>query len=488
MSSIRRQSDDLSFWPGHFGPAREHVVRLNMHTDLPVSSDLAPDSAYSSQILQLLPVNALPSKCKIWPLFTCSLFGSALMRFLPSFGLGRKNKIRHRSHHRRLAKRRVLVEALEDRRLLAAYVVDTLSDEVVVDGMISLREAIQSANDNAAANADVVAGDLDGDTITFAGALSGGTINLAVALGELSITDDLTINGSAGVASSRITIDAGDNSRIFNVDTSVVTGTNSAVALSELIVTNGDAGGGNGGGISEVDSPLTLTNVDITSSNALVGGGISGEGGSVTVTGGTISGNTATSGGGITVLGDASLVISNSTIENNSAASDGGGIFVNEGSVATVDGGTISNNTASGALAGDGGGGIINFGGTLTIGNTSPVTISDNVADGAAGSGGGILNGNGGTLTVNSSFITGNSANRAGGGIEENDGGEVTLTDVTLNTNVAGPAGTANPGNGGGLHVSGDGIVDIFDGTVNDNTAAQEGGGLWNSGYRHVDN
>ena len=41
----------------------------------------------------------------------------------------------------------------------------------------------------------------------FAGALSGGTINLAVALGELSITDDLTIDGTAGA--TRITIDAG---------------------------------------------------------------------------------------------------------------------------------------------------------------------------------------------------------------------------------------------------------------------------------------
>ncbi len=39
----------------------------------------------------------------------------------------------------------------------------------------------------------------------------------------------------------------------------------------------------------------------------------------------------------------------------------------------------------------------------------------------------------------------------------------------------------ANPGNGGGLHVSGNGVVRINDGSVSGNFAAGEGGGLWNS-------
>ncbi|MGK4567666.1 hypothetical protein [Flavobacterium sp. 3HN19-14] len=36
------------------------------------------------------------------------------------------------------------------------------------------------------------------------------------------------------------------------------------------------------------------------------------------------------------------------------------------------------------------------------------------------------------------------------------------------------------PGNGGGLHITGGGSATIIDGTVNNNTASSEGGGLWN--------
>ena len=92
------------------------------------------------------------------------------------------------------------LESLEDRRLLAAYTVDTLNDVVAVDGLVSLREALESANNNSAVNGDVAAGDVDGDTIDFAASLSGGTISLS--LGQLFISDDVTIDGSAGVAGS----------------------------------------------------------------------------------------------------------------------------------------------------------------------------------------------------------------------------------------------------------------------------------------------
>ena len=105
------------------------------------------------------------------------------------------------------------------------------------------------------------------------------------------------------------------------------------------------------------------------------------------------------------------------------------------------------------------------------------MTISGNVAGGASGAGGGIFNSTAGTVTVSSSSITGNSAS-TGGGIEDASDQSgvtgVTLTGVKLESNVA-------SGNGGGLHVTGAGDTSITNGTVNTNSAAVEGGGLWNN-------
>jgi hypothetical protein len=110
-------------------------------------------------------------------------------------------------------------------------------------------------------------------------------------------------------------------------------------------------------------------------------------------------------------------------------------------------------------------------------------TITNNQADGAAGSGGGIL-AKGGILMVNGGNIAGNMAMRAGGGIEINAGTvtetlttTVTIADATLDGNTTG----SNPGNGGALHVTGPATVSMTNGTVSNNVAAAEGGGLWNS-------
>lgn len=76
-------------------------------------------------------------------------------------------------------------------------------------------------------------------------------------------------------------------------------------------------------------------------------------------------------------------------------------------------------------------------------------------------------------------------ANRAGGGIEDNSGSglAITLNNVNLDNNNPGVAlATAAPGNGGGLHITGAGDVNISGGTANGNTAAKEGGGIFNNG------
>lgn len=105
------------------------------------------------------------------------------------------------------------------------------------------------------------------------------------------------------------------------------------------------------------------------------------------------------------------------------------------------------------------------------------LTITGGVANGMptpANSGGGVLNA--GELVVNRSVVTGNTATRAGGGIEASAGSTTTVQRSTLSDNTTGPG----PGNGGGLHITMSGEVTVDRSRVTGNTAAQEGGGLWN--------
>ena len=66
--------------------------------------------------------------------------------------------------HRHLMGRAVpaQTEVLEDRLLLTNFVVTTLDDVIADDDVVSLREAIQSANNNLAPNDDLADGEVDG--------------------------------------------------------------------------------------------------------------------------------------------------------------------------------------------------------------------------------------------------------------------------------------------------------------------------------------
>jgi hypothetical protein len=305
--------------------------------------------------------------------------------------LRKSRKLRgRRTKSRRATLNRLIGERLEERRVLAAYVVDTALDVVAEDGMISLREAIQASNSNMAINADTEAGSptsTEIDSISFADGLS--TILLG---SELEITESLRI--SLGDSSSQIV--SGDNSsRIFAINAS------------------GD----------------DAVSVDLS---------------------------------GLTL--------------RDGVAESGGAIYVGSGQSLSLTNVTLTGNTATGDDADMGGGALANDGGNVTIDDS---TIVGNIANGASGSGGGILNL--GTLTVSGGEISDNTANRAGGGIEATAGSSTTLTDVLMELNVAGPDGSAAPGNGGALHISGDGNADISGGTIRDNTAVREGGGLWNN-------
>ncbi len=190
------------------------------------------------------------------------------------------------------------------------------------------------------------------------------------------------------------------------------------------------------------------------------------------------AGNTIISGNNsnriFSLSGTNSVSISNLSLMDGNA--DIGGAILNTDANLSISAVLISDNFATGNSATEGGGGIANIGGNLSILSSS--VISGNIANGTSGSGGGILNLSGGIVSISNSTISSNSASRAGGGIEDNSGGMgmITLIDVNLDNNTTASA----PGNGGGLHITGPGNADIIRGTVNGNTASAEGGGLWN--------
>ena len=419
--------------------------------------------------------------------------------------------------------------------MLTTFVVNTLADGVggEADGLVSLREAITAANSNAAFG-DAVAGETDGDIIRFDPSLFGEEAFPTIALteGEFEINDDLQIQAGQ----SGLTINARDQSRIFSVNSTelvtfggltltggnadrggAVMSTGGGITVFSQAKFENNAASGEGGGAIYVDgSELYLVDSVLDSNTAngpsARGGALLQASGAVgifngvmrtniaSVSGGAIEvvdgnffstnlqvgdidvfGNLAGSGGGLHVSGTATVVISGGSFVGNFASTEGGGLWNQAGSRMFLNDVLIERNEIRGSLAGEGGGGIYNNGGLLSINGGR---ISQNQATGTSGSGGGIFSTDG-LINLEGVEISANVASRAGGGIEIIDG-VANIQNSTLRLNIAGTSGTVgdgtgNPGNGGGLHVSGNSATVLIGNTeISNNDAASEGGGLWN--------
>ncbi|MEB3358153.1 MAG: choice-of-anchor Q domain-containing protein [Synechococcales bacterium] len=338
-----------------------------------------------------------------------------------------------------------------DIQLPLTLTVNTLVDEAdgsVTDGDVSLRDAIAAI--------------APGGTITFADDLVSGSNNgtITLALGELLIDKSLKINGDLNNdANPDITIDANQQSRVFNIDNG--TGASVDISLEGLTITGGRTlnYGENGGGIYTLES-LTLTNSRILDNSTFgYGGGIYSIG-DLTISGSGISGSHADNeGGGIFSIG--TVKVNDSRIDNNYSGFYGGGIY----NVGTV---TVTSSTVSGNATFYGAGGI--EGDIVTVINS---TISDNYAGYRRG--GGI---NGDVVTVIGSTITQNYSYRNGGGIS---GGTVTVTNSTVSNNHS-----ENRGGGG---ISG-GTVTVSNSTISGNRSdgVDYGGGGIDSGTATVVN
>ena len=297
---------------------------------------------------------------------------------------------------------------------------DAAADSLTVinafdDGAGSLRQAIDDANAT-----------VGPDTITFDSAVTG---TIVLTTGQLRVDPGgLTITGP-GAAS--LTISGNNNDRVFYLYGNGVD--QNAVMISGLTIADGSSSG-DGGNIYASDTDLTLQSVVVSNGYA-----DNGDGGGIFL-------------GGRQGLG--SLQMSDSQLLNNTAYSDGGGLFSDgtEGglvpttAVATGEGVTIERSVISGneSLYGDGSGG---HGGGVFIGRfNGAVQISETTIDNntAYYDGGGIyLDRPSGPVTIDRSTISNNNAdNDDGGGIWFGGGYDtLTLTNSTVSGNTANSSG-----------------------------------------------
>jgi large repetitive protein len=297
----------------------------------------------------------------------------------------------------------------------------------------SLREAICAANNAGAASTTI---NVAAGTYT----ITNGELQMGKVAGS-----NITLTG-AGSAST--IIDGNHNSRVFDLDPSVIGGV--TTSISGVTITNGRddtfggagliGGGGHnakdhltvsnsvfsnnqanfanpttsnkpGGGISFEGGDLSLTNVNFTGNQSFSsdGAGLAfltfDAGGTLTVNNSSFSGNSTansgasgTSGGALAVSagsGGGTYTVTNSTFTGNTASSSGnetaagGAIFQISGNL-TVTGSTFTNNSVSNSVSAIGGGPIIYTAGSTTmhynrfLGNTGTNGVMTNSGSGTA--------------------------------------------------------------------------------------------------------
>lgn len=355
---------------------------------------------------------------------------------------------RTRTNGSRAGSRRLSFESLEDRLALTTFTVTSLTDGPInlTDSVVTLRDAIQAANQNVAAFPGGPVGDsLFRDTIQFRADLVG---TLTLTQGQLTLRSSMSIVGPSAQA---ITVSGGTSSRVFNVTDSTVA--RLLLTIRGLTITKGQSP--TGGGILNSES-LRVEDCLIVLNSSPQGGGIyNSSAGVLTLVNSHIDGNSTTAGGsdnggsGLFNLGTATLT--DSSVNNNFGTGQRAPI-ANSGTL-TIQNSIVRGNTQNSNSAG------IDNSGTLTIRDS---TIADN--DSQGGSSGVISNGAGGTATLLNCTVSGNLASGVGGIANS---GTITLQQCTI-------SGNSGPGFVGG--VSNGGTMSLQNCTISSNIGGQAGG------------
>jgi len=212
-------------------------------------------------------------------------------------------------------------------------------------------------------------------------------------IGNTTIDKALTIKGQSNGGKSA-SLDGGGSGTVLTVcaattvDNLVIAHGSGTVLATVTICGLDFTGTAAGGGIIDLGKALTLNNSTVTANTADFGGGMwLNADASVTLNDSVVSHNTADNGGGFNMgnyLGGGTVTLNGtSSIDHNSAAEEGGGLETS-GTFIMNDSSTVHDNTASTSHPSFLGGGICNFGGTLTgtvdgtnVYNNHP----DNIAD-----------------------------------------------------------------------------------------------------------
>jgi hypothetical protein len=452
------------------------------------------------------------------------------------------------------------LELLEDRVTPSVYNVISTSDNtnpVITAGHAgtasdpflapSLRSAISAANANPGGNTInlTIAGTY---SITLPGTPgevdnAAGEFGINAAGGSLAITN--TSGGAVAVNGNHLAR-VFDINTIFTVGKATVTAGGSGYTSAPSVTISG--GGGTGATATATVSGGQVTGVTITNAGTgytsppTISFGGPGTGAAataimasphitVTMTGFTVENGAAGpgdfaagTGGGIRDTNNASLVLDNMVITNNTASGDGGGVSMNN-LLDTPWAVTFNNTTVSNNHAGDEGGGLVTYGsgfdilnaGTVFTGNTAAMegggvdddaiaqgpVASVTVTDGGIGytsvptvtfSGGGATTQAIGTAVVNGGVVTAVILTSPGAGyiaaptITFGGGGAATqasavanLTQQSATLNITGALFTGNVSTnaiGGGVANAGNGVVTITNSTLANNSAGTTGGGF----------
>ena len=230
---------------------------------------------------------------------------------------------------------------------------------------------------------------------------------------------------------------------------------------------------GSDSGAIHLRADATIDTCTFTDNYAADDGGVMyvQNGATVDITDSDFDGNSASSSGG-SILSDASFVnITGGSFTDNTAAWGGAIYDYDSTGLITADDVTFDGNEG---VAG-GGAGMSYAGGRLSISNS---TFSSNNATGSSADGGAFLISSGGTLLLDTCTLEDNSASDQGGGIVlVGNGASATLTDTDVTSNLATYGGGVSLGYLGGYPT-----LTLTRGSVTSNVATTDGGGILNGG------
>lgn len=280
-------------------------------------------------------------------------------------------------------------------------------------------DKIVAANDGSAYTILLMGDVLDSSSGAYDSGKNSSLVNIAPPA-NLKLTIKSNIDGTTR------TIDAARSSA--STGRVMYVGANASVTLQDVVVTGGNLGNENGGGVCVDSGGSFIMNDGIISGNyaGFDGGGVYvSQNATFIMKGGSIKANDVGagapnfSGGSGVYVNGGTFTMEDGEITQNNGLKYGGGVCVISGTL-SMSGGEISSNT----VTGDGGGVYVVAGATLEM--TGGV-ISNNAA---TGNGGGVnLSG---TLTMTGGSISGNTSTMSGKGVYANDAVAINLGDSAV--------------------------------------------------------